>query len=167
MQCSFSHSQLGWVTQSKHLVHLWTLKYQKISLERKKGGRYHSKAGSRACSGRTGPLWIAIERGVKAWNKKDWTVKCPAPWPNLVYLDESRVHIVSLLCQKGKWKTRENERSRSLSFGHQVRLLFLRSTPPFALTHIANGFLPWNKAERTKSDPIQFNSTWNKLLIGV
>lgn len=74
-----------------------------------------------------------------------------SPWLKLVYLDESRVHPFSRLCQKEdkrKWRTKKKA---LLCVPSQS------STPGVhsSCFHVSNGFLPWNDAERDRLDMTQ------------
>ena len=137
------------------------LRDEKTSLGRKKegdtvlqlwGGYFLKKDGAvgqlpKAAwrHGREKTVWFSLPRAG------------PCPWLKLAYLDASRIHPFSLLCQKERRKMRENGRSsKRLWFGYQVRLLLPRSTSHLGLSYFINGFLPWKEAERVGLDMIQF-----------
>lgn len=83
-----------------------------MGLESKEGRKPSSTAGRKAFPRKDGALGTATESSRKAWNKTtaQFSLLCAAafPWVKPVYLDESRVHPFSLLCQKEGSKTREN-----------------------------------------------------------
>ena len=113
---SFSYSQLGWGSGTPGTLIFVALRDWKMSLERK-GGRPSSTAGRKAFPHKDGALRTATEGSRKAWSKTSAQFGllglAPFPWLKLVYLDESRAHPLSLLCQKEGRKTRENTRESS------------------------------------------------------